>query len=246
MADREPLTLPRAVARLRDLHGSPQGPPTRDPFGLVLWENVAYLPSPDGRREAFAQLRRTVGTTPSAILGARRSALERVAARGILAPRVASKIRECARIALDRFGGDLSGAVAGPVGEAVRALRRFPGVGEPGAEKILLFTGRPVGLAPESNGLRVLVRLGLVRQESSYARTYAAGREAGRALPAKAAALQEAHLLLQEHGRTLCRRSAPACDRCPLAAGCLHARGLADAAPARVRSRRSAASKERG
>jgi endonuclease III len=212
----------------------------------VLWENVAYLPSPEGRREAFEDLRRIVGTSPSAILGARRSALERVGARGILAPRVASKLRECARIALDRFGGDLTRTVAGPIDRAVRDLRRFPGVGEPGAEKILLFAGRPVGLAPESNGLRVLVRLGLVREGSSYAKTYAAGREAGRALPAKASVLQEAHLLLQEHGRTLCRRNAPACDRCSLATGCVHARGLADAAPGRVRSRLPAASKERG
>jgi endonuclease III len=238
VVEKKRLTLPQAIAGLRRLYGSPEKPPTRDPFGLVIYENIVYLASPERRREAFAELRETIGTSPEAILGAPRRVLERIAARGIIAARVASRIQECARIAVDEAGGDLSAAAAGPLKDAVRVLRKFPGIGQPGAEKILLFSGRPAGLAPESNGLRVLVRLGLVREESSYAKTYAAGREAGRALAPKASVLQEAHLLLQRHGQTLCRKEAPACGRCPLARGCAHALGLADSEPPRVGSRR--------
>jgi endonuclease III len=230
--------LPQAIASLRKLYGVPQRPPTRDPFGLVIYENVVYLASPERRREAFEELRSTVGTSPEAILGAPRSVLKKIAARGIIASRVASRIQDCARIAVEEFGGDVAAAVAGGMKDAIRALRRFPGIGQPGAEKILLFAGRPAGLAPESNGLRVLVRLGLAREEPSYARTYAAGRAAGSALRQKAAALQEAHLLLQLHGQTLCRNKAPACDRCPVARSCAHALGLADSSPPRVGSRR--------
>jgi len=230
--------LRQAIALLRKLYGPPRKPPARDPFGLVIYENVVYLASPERRREAFEELRRTVGTSPEAILGARRSVLEKVAARGIIASRVASRIQECARIAIEEYGGDLAAATSGPARDAVRALRKFPGIGEPGAEKILLFSGRPIGLAPESNGLRVLVRLGLVREGPSYAGTYAAGRNAGSTLPPKALVLQEAHLLLQLHGQTLCRKKAPDCDRCPLAPDCAHALGLADAEPPRVGSRR--------
>jgi endonuclease III len=204
----------------------------------VIFENVVYLASPERRREAFEELRATVGTSPEAILGARRSSLEKVAARGIIAARVASRIQDCARIAVEEFGGDVAAAIAGPMKDAVRALRKFPGIGQPGAEKILLFAGRPAGLAPESNGLRVLVRFGLAREESSYAKTYASGREAGSALPRKAAVLQEAHLLLQLHGQTLCRNRAPACDRCPLSGSCAHSLGLADSAPPHIGSRR--------
>jgi endonuclease-3 len=97
-------------------------------------------------------------------------------------------------------------------------------VGEPGAEKILLFAGRQALLAPESNGLRVLVRLGLVREEKSYAKTYAASREAAKGLKAEPRRMQEAHLLLQQHGQTLCKRNAPRCEACPPASGCAHAR----------------------
>jgi endonuclease III len=218
------LAPAEAVRRLREHYGPPARPPTSDPFELILLENVAYLAPPARRREALAQLRRTVGTRPSAILAARQGLLESVTSHGILPETFAAKLRECARIALERFDGDLHAPIKGPLGAAKRALRSFPGIGEPGAEKILLFTGRHALLAPESNGLRVLVRLGLVREQKSYAGTYAASRQLGKDLPADTGAVLEAHLLLQQHGRTLCRRHAPRCHDCPLASGCAHAR----------------------
>jgi endonuclease III len=155
---------------------------------------------------------------------ARLSVLERVTARGILNRSFAAKLRECARIAVDDFGGNLDAAISRPVDEAKRALRTFPGIGEPGAEKILLFSGRQGLLAPDSNGLRVLGRLGLVNEEKSYARLYDAGRRVGQELGSNPSVLQEAHLLLQQHGQTLCKRTRPRCEVCPLAPNCAYAR----------------------
>ncbi|MFI4945788.1 MAG: hypothetical protein ACHP85_21120, partial [Burkholderiales bacterium] len=169
-------------------------------------------------------LRSTIGTTPKAILGAARAALEQVTSKGILKSSFAVKLRECAHIALADFGGDVKAVVRRPLDEAKRALRRFPGIGEPGAEKILLFSGRHALLAPDSNALRVLVRLGLVREGSSYARTYAAARAAAADLSSDVGIVQEAHLLLQLHGQTLCKRSAPLCAACPLENRCAYAR----------------------
>lgn len=219
------MTLREAVRRLRTHYGPPARPPSHDPFELILWENAAYLTTPARRREAFALLKKTVGTQPEDILAARPQELESVTSRGILKSTFAAKLRECARIAIERFGGDLGGAIRQPLAAAKRALRSFPGIGEPGAEKILLFTGRQPLLAPESNGLRVLVRLGLVREQRSYSRTYAASREAASTLPGDPRVLQEAHLLLQQHGQTLCKRTAPRCPICPLLRGCAYARG---------------------
>jgi len=220
---KELLTLLKAVKLLRKHYGPPARLPTVDPFELILLENVAYLAPPARRREAFEQLRSTVGTSPAAILTARQQALESVTAHGILKGRFAAKLRECARIAVESFGGDLRPSIREPLDNAKRALRSFPGIGEPGAERVLLFTGQQALLAPDSNGLRVLVRLGLVREERSYSKTYAASRQAAKALPAKPSVLQEAHLLLQQHGQTLCKRSAPRCEACPLAPGCAYA-----------------------
>jgi len=218
------LSLPQAVERLRRHYGAPARLPTSDPFELILLENVAYLAPPARRREAFARLQGGVGTSPAAILTAGQEALEKVTAGGILKSTGAAKLRECARIAVEKFGGDLRTPLLAPLAAARRALLSFPGIGEPGAEKILLFTGRQALLAPDSNGLRVLVRVGLVHEEKSYATTYAASREAAKALPSEPAVLQEAHLLLQQHGQTLCKRGAPRCDLCPLADGCAYAR----------------------
>ena len=94
-------TLPRVVAALRRHYGPPEPPPTRDPFELVLWENVAYLATPERRLEAFTELRRRVGTTPEAILAARPETLEGIARRGIMASSFAEKLRACAAVAAD-------------------------------------------------------------------------------------------------------------------------------------------------
>jgi len=217
------LPLKDVVHILREHFGSPQRSPTDEPFEMILLENVAYLASPARKREAFEVLKNTVGSTPAAILAADREALERVAAHGILKATFTSKLQECARIAMVRFGGNLGALTEQPLDAAKRVLRAFPGIGEPGADKILLFLGRHAQLAPDSNALRVLVRLGLVREEKSYARTYANSRIVDTGLRATPSFMQEAHLLLQRHGQTLCKRTAPRCDACPLASGCDYA-----------------------
>lgn len=216
------MKLRDAIARLRKHYGAPARPPATDPFELILFENVAYLAPPARRREAFALLKETIGTSPADILAARQDALAAVTSRGVLKGTSAAKLRDAARTAIEDFAGDLEPSLREPLAAAKRALRSFPGIGEPGAEKILLFTGRQALLAPESNGLRVLIRLGLVREHKSYSTTYAESREAAKGLPAKPRVLQEAHLLLQQHGQTLCKRTAPLCDACPLLTGCAY------------------------
>jgi endonuclease III len=225
--------LASALEVLRTRFGPPERPPTADPFELVLLENVACLAKPERRREAFEELKRKVGTSPAALARASRAALERIASRGILPAAFAEKLRECARIVLEEFGGDLAPALDGTVTAAKKALLRFPGIGEPGAEKILLFSGCRPFLAPDSNGLRVLIRLDFAREEKSYAKSYAAARAAAASLPARIPVLQEAHLLLQRHGQTLCRVNDPLCESCPLRKVCVYA--IEGKRPVRVR-----------
>jgi len=213
----------QSVAALRRFYGKPERPPSSDAFELVLFENVAYLAPDERRRAAFSLLQESVGTEPEVILRASRALLERVTAHGILKTRFAVKLRECARIAAKDFGGDLDAVLDESTALARRALRRFPGIGAPGADRILLFSGRLKILAPESNGLRVLMRLGLIVEDKSYARLYKAGVEAAAALPATLRTLQDAHLLLRHHGHELCRIAAPRCAECPLQHDCAFA-----------------------
>jgi endonuclease-3 len=102
---------------------------------------------------------------------------------------------------------------------------KFPGFGEPGAEKILLFTRTQPILALESNGLRVLVRLGFGEEKKSYATTYRLVQAAATAEAKQDCTwLIRAHLLLRRHGQEVCRRSQPQCGDCPLSPECAHYR----------------------
>ena len=214
-------TLPWLIDRLADLYGPAPEPFPTDPFELVLWENVAYLADDDQRRKAFEGLRSTVGTRPEQVLNATRDQLVEVARHGILAEQFGAKLRTAAEIALGEFEGNLDEVVAGPVKSAKRALRRFPGIGEPGAEKILLFTRSHPFLAPESNGLRVLVRFGICPERRSYSATYAAAREvAASELGLDYDVLLSARYYLRRHGQELCRRKAPECEACAASQKC--------------------------
>jgi endonuclease-3 len=78
-------------------------------------------------------------------------------------------------------------------------------------------------LALDSNGLRVLLRLGFGKEEKSYAKSYRSAREAAQAqLESDFDVLIEAHQLLRRHGQELCKRNEPRCDACPLRKECAY------------------------
>jgi len=218
------LSLRKAIRMLKKHYGPPAVLPTTDPFELILWENVAYLASDARREEAFLALKKKIGATPGAILAAGPGRLREVVGRaGILPDQGVAKLLRAAALARDEGGGDLEGVLGLPEKQAERVLRRFPGIGEPGVEKILLFCGAKAVLALESNGLRVLVRLGYGEEKKSYSATYRAAQAAAEGeLRADIRSRQRAHLLLRRHGQELCRRSAPHCSECPVAGSCAY------------------------
>jgi endonuclease-3 len=167
------------------------------------------------------RLRQTVGTRPESILGATEGELIHAAGFGILRRTSAVKLRRAAGIAVNEFDGDLAMILELPVDRAKRALRRFPGIGEPGAEKILLVIRCHPFLAPDSNALRVMVRLGFCSSCMSYAKTYAAAREvAERELGGDFDVLIGARRVLRHHGQVTCRRNTPECESCVLRDDC--------------------------
>jgi len=220
-----PPRFREAVAALRAHYGKPAPPISTDPFALIVYESIAYLVSDEKRDLAFDTLRRDACVTPRAVLKARMAILvEACRIGGIHPERRAERIRLCAEIVISEFDGDLRTVLQLPYKDARKALCRLPGIGEPGADKILLFCGSYPVLAPESNGLRVLTRLGFTEDKPSYAATY---RSALAAIEDEAgddcARLTVAHQLLRRHGRELCRRSQPLCPQCPLRSGCDYA-----------------------
>src|SRR5215510_9452320 len=136
---RKPLT--KIVKELEKYYGRPESPKVTDPLGMILLENVAYLVSDERREQAFNLLRERVGLTPPEILTAHEESLLEVARLGGMHPaRRVEKLRRIAQIALQEFDGDLEAVLKQPPAQSKKALKKFPGIGDPGAEKILLFS----------------------------------------------------------------------------------------------------------
>jgi endonuclease-3 len=193
---------------------------------MILLENVAYLVGDERREQAFNMLRERVGLTPPEILTAHEDALLEVARLGGMHPAArVEKLRRIAQIALQEFDGDLDKVLKRPLAQAKKALKMFPGIGDPGAEKILLFSKTQPILALDSNGLRVLLRLGYGEARNSYASTYRSAQEAIESeLKKDFDWLIAAHQLLRRHGQGICKASGPLCLSCPVKLSCRYYR----------------------
>ncbi len=222
MHDKLPVnSLPRIIDQLEAHYGPPGPPEVTDPWAMIVWENVAYLVNDKRRQQAMAALRAEIGITPAEILAAPRAKLMKAAVRGIVPEQSVEKLKRCAEIALEHFDGDLQPILKRPIAQAKKALKGFPAIGDPSAEKILLFGRAYPILALESNGLRVLVRLGFGTETPNYSATYRCVQEAVEDDVIKEFPwLIKAHQLLRRHGQELCKRSRPRCGECPLVGEC--------------------------
>src|SRR5439155_8731605 len=91
------------------------------------------------------------------------------------------------------------------------------------AEKVLLFTRSYPVLGLDSNGLRVLLRLGFGEEKKNYSASYRSVREAIQDdLNDDYDWLIDAHLLLRQHGKELCKTSRPLCEKCPARTSCAY------------------------
>jgi endonuclease III len=219
-----PSSLSKVVTALKKRYGKPKPVAAgRDPLALISWEKVAYLADDDTRDAAFKALTTRIGLSPSALLDVPLPVLTEVCRLGgpVHPLERAKRIKLGAAIAMDEFGGDLGQVLKWEYAKAVKALRKFPSVGEPGADRILMLCGSHAVLGLDSNALRILIRLGYGADSPNYTKAYRSARDAAMAvLPKKAAMLAEASRLLREHGKVTCKTSAPKCDECPVSGAC--------------------------
>lgn len=219
MPSRPPLVLLSAL--LGEHHPEIPRPVSKDPFHLVLWEQVAYLATDDVRLSAFTALNKRVGLTAAKIKAAPLGTLRSIARMGgsIAVNERADRIRTSAELSSTLKGlGDL------PVEEARKRLIAFPMIGAPGADLILMLMGRRGVFALESNGLRVLLRIGFGKESSNYAASYRSVLgDLARELPDGAEARIALHQRLRSHGLLLCKRSKPLCATCSIRSYCRHA-----------------------
>lgn len=191
------------VKRLRDVYGAQRARIT-DPFEMILFENAAYLVDDARRIETFEKLRDEVGFDK--LLATPAATIARVIAGGGMKPEMrAGKVIECARLA-KKIGVALDRKI----------LRQYPGVGDPLADKILAVNGKLRTLAPDSNALRVLLRLGFGTESKNYATSYKSAVAAAGEMPDAV----EATMLLRRHGQEVCKTTAPRCELCVVRDDC--------------------------
>ena len=216
-------SLSQLIAELEKFYGPPPSQ-LADPLHIIIWENIGYLVDDDKRMAAFERLGKEVGLKPTDILAAPSEKLIEILKVGGIHPKLrAQRLKEIAHIVLNDFEGELASVLNLPYHKAIKALKRFPSVGEPGAEKILLFCKSSPVLALDSNGLRVLLRLGFGKEQKNYPATYRSVRDAvaNEAIEGYDS-LISAHQLLRLHGKRICKNTAPHCGECPLTKYCAY------------------------
>jgi endonuclease-3 len=216
------LSLSLIAAKLEAHYGRPRRPKTSDALDLIIYEAIAYLATDDKRDAAFDRLKTNVGLRPTQILATPTEKLVKITRLGgIHAELRAARLKEIAQIVLNDFEGNLNNALKLPLPRARKALQKFPSIGTPGADKILLFTKTYPVLGLESNGLRVLLRLGFGEDRKSYSAAYASVQESLKdQIGSDCDFLIKAHQLLRQHGKELCHTNNPACEICPVRSSC--------------------------
>jgi endonuclease III len=225
---------------LENLYGPQTAAGPTDPYEMILFINCGYPATDASCARGFLALRREVGLAPDAILAASHATLAALLRLGGIVPEQrAERVKAIARAVQRDCGGDLRAALKRWMREdtqhpgrgmrgARKLLQQFPVIGEPSAEKILLFAKlAPVAAVP-SACVGVPVRLWHGDTGTSYAADYRKAREILSAgLPESFAARQRAYLLLKKHGQEICKRSTPRCEICPVTGHCAYLRARA-------------------
>jgi endonuclease III len=198
-----------------------------DPYLFLVWWHCGYPASDVACAKGWASLNREIGAGPQQLLAAPPAKLASALKPGGMVPELrALRLKEIAARVKDEYEGDLRRALVGPIAKVRKALKKFPNIADPGADRILLFGGiAPVAAVP-SNCPHVLVRIQHGQERESYTVTY---REAQQQLeaevPEKFDARTRAYLLLKRHGQEICKRTKPKCAQCPISSSCAYFSG---------------------
>lgn len=192
----------------------PQQPPLDELIQTILSQNTSDVNS--GR--AYASLREAFPTWESvreADTGAVAEAIRSGGLARVKAPRIQQVI---AHLEAERGAATLDFLGPMAVDEARQYLLSLPGVGPKTAACVLLFSLHKPALPVDTHVYRVSQRLGLVPVKASAEQAHTL---------LEALIPQELyypfHLLLIQHGRTLCSAQRPQCEACPLLDICPHA-----------------------
>lgn len=217
--------VPGAIAKileaLEEFYGEQEAAWPTDPYLYLVWLHCGYPASDERCSRGWQILRNVVGVKPDQILAASLAKLTKALTPGGMVPEVrAKRLKEVAARVIEECGSDLRVGLQNAPSAARKLLKKFPGIADPGADRILLFAGvAPIAAVP-SNCPHVMIRIMRGPEPKDYGVTYREAQKELQALPENFAARSRAFLLLKRHGQELCKRTKPRCGQCPIRESC--------------------------
>jgi endonuclease-3 len=218
--------ITQVLDALESFYGTLHPTAPTDPYEFLIWWHCGYPPSEERCAKGWQALIDRIGVAPKRLISSTPAKLAAALAAGGMVPAVrAERLKEIATRVVEEHAGDLQSSLARlTAAQARKLLKTFPGIGNPGADRILLFARvEPLAAVPSACP-HVLTRVTEGSAGDEYAATYAAAQHMLNALPATFDARIRGYLLLSRHGRELCKRTNPACPRCPLRPMCAFAK----------------------
>jgi endonuclease-3 related protein len=125
------------------------------------------------------------------------------------------RLRNLLQFIVEQYDGSLEAMFGTALGSLREQLLVINGIGPETADAILLYAGGLPTFVVDTYAHRVLARHGWLVYDASYddIKDYFES-----ALPKSAALYNEYHALLVRVGKDYCKRAAPKCEACPLAA----------------------------
>jgi endonuclease-3 len=216
------MNVVQILDQLESYYGSQKPWWPTEPYQFLIWWHCGYPASDAACQRGWESVKEKIGIDPRQILAASARELASALKPGGMVPELRSvRLKEIAARVQDQFGGDLRSGLVGPLKDVRKSLKRFPGVADPGVDRVLLFGGiAPVAAVP-SNCPQVLVRIQRGQEPENYGITYKEARQAILAeVPEIFDARTRAYLLLKRHGQDVCKRAKPLCNQCVVNTAC--------------------------
>jgi endonuclease III len=218
------ISVSALLDRLESFHGPQEPAWPVDPYEFLVWWHCGYPASDAACARGWQALTKSIGVGPKELLAAPQAKLAAALKAGGMAPEVrAVRLQQIAQRVTNEFGGDLRAGLVGRITDVRRTLKKFPGIADAGADRILLFAHvAPIAAIP-SNCPHVLVRIQSGPEGEDYGAMYRQAQAAIEAeVPEQFHLRARAFLLLKQHGQTICKRSRPNCAGCPVRDNCAY------------------------
>lgn len=186
-----------------------------DPFKVLIATILSQNTNDKNSITAFNKLKESLELRPEVLVSSAVEEIENAIKIAGLYREKSRAVKALSKIILEKYQGNLWNLLNKPLEEARRELLKLPKVGRKTADVLLLFTAKKPTFPVDVHITRISKRLGIVDFNANY-------EEIRKKLMKmfKPKDYLEAHLLLIEFGRRVCKSKRPRCSRCPIADIC--------------------------